>query len=100
MVSELSLSDALRKKTPDQVGKIPKWQTPPPPIWEHPVWKKIYGLFCILGPKEHFGLHKKSQFLGKMKLWEKWSPSPYVMRIFLIFPQKKTSFSVQIYQIS
>ena len=30
-------------------GKM--WEVPPiPPVWEHHVCEKIYGLFCILGP--------------------------------------------------
>ena len=38
---------------------------PTPPFWEPLVQKKNYGLFCVLGPKEHFWfLQKCSLFVS------------------------------------
>ena len=38
---------------------------PTPPIWEASVQKKFEGLFCVLGPKEHFWfLQKISLFVS------------------------------------
>ena len=38
---------------------------PRPPIWEASVQKKFKGLFCVLGPKEHFWfLQKCSLFVS------------------------------------
>ena len=56
------LREALRKKIRDYLGIFSKWQTPP--FWEPLVQKKNYGLFCVLGPEEHFWfLQKKSLFV-------------------------------------
>ena len=39
--------------------------TPTPPIWEASVQKKFKGLFCVLGPMEHFWfLQKCSLFVS------------------------------------
>ena len=57
----------LQKKIRDYLGIFPKWQTPPPfpPFGNPSSKKKIYGLFCVLGPKEHFWfLQKCSLFVS------------------------------------
>ena len=53
-----------QKKKRYFLGIFPKWRTPPPtpPFWEPLSWKKIYGLFCILGHKEQFCFSQKSHF--------------------------------------
>ena len=49
------IREGIRKKIRNYLGIFPKCRTPPtPPFWEPLVQKKIYGLFCVLGPKEHF----------------------------------------------
>ena len=58
---------ASQKKIQDFLGVFPKCWTPPPPppIWEASVQKKKLGLFCVLGPKEHFWfLQKCSLFVS------------------------------------
>ena len=37
----------------DYVGKISKWRTPLPQVWETPVIKKKLSLFFTLEPQEH-----------------------------------------------
>ena len=58
------------KKNQENVGILPKLGTHPlPPVWEPHVCKEkkwfvgLNGLFCILGPLEHFWFSQKCYFL-------------------------------------
>ena len=57
-----------QKKNTELFGNFSQISGPPPPtppFWEPLVQKKIYGLFCVLGPKEHFWfLQKCSLFVS------------------------------------
>ena len=50
----------------ENTGFFPKCQTPPTPLFGRPQsQKKFKGLFCILGPREHFWfLQKISLFVS------------------------------------
>ena len=55
---DIFIREGIRKKIRNYLGIFPKCQTPPlpptPPFGNPSSKKKIYGLFCVLGPKEHF----------------------------------------------
>ena len=48
------LGSLSEKNIRDFLGVFPKCRAPRPPIWEASVQEKIKGLFCVLGPKDHF----------------------------------------------
>ena len=55
----------LEKKNPGLFGNFSQIAAPTPPFWEPLVQNKFYGLFCVLGPKEHFWfLQKCSLFVS------------------------------------
>ena len=62
-----SLRDAAHKKKRDFLGIFPKCRTPPPsPPFGNPCFqKKKFGLFCILGPQEHFWSSQKCSLFGQ-----------------------------------
>ena len=47
------------KKNMGLFGSFSRVASCPPPFWEPLVQKKIKGLFCVLGPKEHFWFLQK-----------------------------------------
>ena len=62
------------KKRRDFLGIFPKCRTPPPPPLLGTLFpKKKYGLFCILGPLEHFWSSSKCSLFGNYSdiyFWE------------------------------
>ena len=62
---KIIIREPVRKKIRDFLGVFPKCRTPPAPFLEGLRPKKIKGLFCVLGPKEHFWfLQKNSLFVS------------------------------------
>ena len=60
------------KKKRDYLGIFPKCR-PPPPFGNPCFQKKKYGLFCILGPLEHFWSSSKCSLFGNYSdiyFWE------------------------------
>ena len=49
-----SIREPPKKNIRDFLGVFPKCRTPPPPYLGGLRPKKFKGLFCVLGPKEHF----------------------------------------------
>ena len=54
MTSKLPAQGASQKKNTGFFGSFSQMSDPPPLFGRPPSKKKFEGLFCILGPKEHF----------------------------------------------
>ena len=69
------------KKKRGFLGIFPKGRPPPPlpPFWEPLFPKKKCGLFCVLGPQEHFWSSSKCSLFGNYSdiyFWEQVTPPP------------------------